>query len=103
MNGLIAVANKQYIERLQRVIQRLHGADSKWLYSIPVLDTFEGEVVWEGTVERFELLNHPEAKYCYAWSDFDPQQEHLDAFLQVPPVKTAKDAVRMHIVASARH
>jgi len=96
------VASKEYIERLQMVIQHLHHVDSKWLESVPVLETFQGKTVWDGVVELFELLNHPKAKRCYAWSDFDPKQEHLSAVLELPPVKNANDAVKVHIVQQAR-
>ena len=98
MNCLNAVASKEYIERLQVVIHHLHHADSKWLASVPVLETFQGKTVWEGNVEFFELINHPKAKRCYAWSDQDPMQEHIHAILELPPVKSAQDAVKVSIV-----
>ena len=98
MSHLNAVANKEYVERLHMVIRHLHGADSKWLESISVLETFQGKTVWEGIVELFELTNHPKAKRCYAWSDFDPKREHLTAVLEIPPVKSANDAVKVYIV-----
>lgn len=98
LSCLNAVENKEYIERLQMVIQHLHGADSKWLESVPVTETFQGKTVWDGVVERFEVLNHPKAKHCYARSDFDPKQEHITAVLELPPVKSALDAVKVYIV-----
>jgi len=101
-NLLNAVENKEYIERLQMVIHHLHGADSKWLESIPVLETFQGKTVWEGDVELFELTNHPKAKRCYAWSDEHPQNEQMTAVLEFPPVKNANDAVKVHIVQQAK-
>lgn len=102
MNCLNAVASKEYIERLQMVIQHLHKADSKWLESVPVLETFQGKTVWEGDVELFELTNHPKAKRCYAWSDEDPKQEHITAVLELPPVKSALDAVKVYIVQQVK-
>ena len=93
-----AVANKEYVERLQMVIQHLHGADSTWRESVPVSETFQGKTVWEGTVELFDLRNHPKAKRCYAWSDHDPANEQISAVLELPPVKSANDAVKVHIV-----
>jgi hypothetical protein len=102
LNCWNAVASKEYIERLQMVIQHLHGADSEWLESIPVLETFQGKTVWDGIVERFEVLNHPKAKHCYAWSDFDSKQEHITAVLELPPVKTALDAVKVYIVQQVK-
>ena len=62
----------------------------------------QGETVWEGVVERFEVLNRPKAKHCYAWSDFDPKQEHITAVLELPPVKSALDAVKVAIAAEVK-
>jgi hypothetical protein len=59
---------------------------------------FQGKTVWDGIVERFEVLNHPNAKRCYAWSDFAPKQEHITAVLELPPVKSALDTVKVYIV-----
>ena len=54
--------------KLIKAIHDLHGCDSKWLKSVPVKETFQGQTVWEGVVEVFALIDHPAAKKCYAWS-----------------------------------
>jgi hypothetical protein len=36
--------------------------------SVPVLETFEGQTVWEGVVHVFDLEGHPKATRAYAWS-----------------------------------
>jgi hypothetical protein len=56
------------IPALQRAILDLHGCKSTWIKSIPVKEMFEGDTVWEGIVQVFDLINHPKAKRCYAWS-----------------------------------
>ena len=55
-----------------------------------------------GVVELFELLNRPEAKRCYAWSNRDPDDAYMTVVLEVPPVKSANDAVRIYIVNQAK-
>jgi hypothetical protein len=97
-----AVANKEYIERLQLVIHQLHEADSKHIESVPVLETFKGQTVWQGIVEVFDLTNHPKAKRAYAWSTGPGDDERFTAVLEVPPVKDALTAVRVSIVAEAK-
>ncbi len=57
-----------YIQELQDVIRRLHGAEAKHIESVPVKETFQGKTVWEGIVEVFELRGHPEAYRAYAWA-----------------------------------
>ncbi len=31
------------------------------------MEGFEGQVVWDGIVEVFDLVGHPKAKRCYAF------------------------------------
>jgi len=56
------------IEALQKAILDLHGCKATWIESVPVKEVFEGETVWEGVVQVFDLIDHRKAKRCYAWS-----------------------------------
>ena len=58
----------QIIKELQKAILDLHGCKSTWVESVPVKEVFEGETVWEGVVQVFDLIGHPKATRCYAWS-----------------------------------
>lgn len=55
-------------EALRKAIRDLHDVDSTWIETVPVHETFQGETVWQGEVEVFELVGHPKAKHAYAWS-----------------------------------
>ncbi|SRR6266496_1199511 len=50
---------------LAEAIKNLHGVDAKWVEAIPVEETFEGQIVWHGEVQVFDLKGHPEAARCY--------------------------------------
>ena len=56
------------IELPREAIHNLHGCDSTWIASASVKQVFEGETVWEGVVEVFDLQAHPTANKAYAWS-----------------------------------
>jgi hypothetical protein len=56
-----------YIEELKAAIKRLHGVESTHLKSVPVKETFQGKIVWDGIVEVFELHGHHKAPLAYAW------------------------------------
>lgn len=58
----------KYIAELRGVIRHLHGVESKYVESIPVKETFQGKTVWEGVVEVFDLIGHPNATRVYAWA-----------------------------------
>jgi hypothetical protein len=95
---------KAYIAELQDVIRRLHGVESKHVESVPVKEIFQGQMVWEGIVEVFELHGHPKAPKLYAWShDTDsPKKRHVTV-LHVAPITSAVEAVRAAIVQEFRN
>jgi hypothetical protein len=86
---------------LSDAIKNLHGCDATWLESVPVKETFQGQTVWEGVVEVFELIDHPTAKKCYAWSYLmdESGKRKFMAVLHQRPVDSPEKAVRAYIVA----
>lgn len=93
-----------YLKDLQAAIGRMHGCDSKHVASAPVIESFRGKIVWQGRVEVFDLLSHPKARRCYAWSHQegdDPTKRRYVAVLQIPPVNEPLDAVRAFIASQA--
>ena len=89
------------IKDLQKAILNLHGCKSKWIESIPVKETFRGQTVWEGVVQVFDLLDHPTAKKCYAWSHAieHSNKRKFFAVLHQGPVDSPEKAVRAAIVS----
>jgi hypothetical protein len=89
------------IADLQRYIQELHGGTATHLESVPVHETHEGNTVWKGIVEVFELDDHPKAHRAYAWSHEtdDPENptRHVTV-LHLPPVVSPLTAVRAAIM-----
>jgi hypothetical protein len=94
-----------YIQELQDVIRRLHGAEARHVESVPVKETFQGKTVWEGIVEVFDLKGHPTAHRVYAWAhdtdDPDKPRRHV-TILHSHPIKSAQDAVKAAIVEEFR-
>lgn len=90
---------KKKVQVIANLAEKLHGADSTYVESVPVLEMFRGQTAWEGTVEVFTLSNHPKAKRAYAWSYRDGSDEKFTAVLEVPPVVSPQTAVRASIVA----
>ena len=71
---------------------------------MPVKETFQREIVWEGTVQVFDLIDHPEVTRCYAWSHAvdDTKRRRFVVVLHKEPVTSAAAAVRAAIVQEAR-
>jgi hypothetical protein len=53
---------------LQRAIQQRHRCVAIHRESVHVHETLDGQTIWEGNVEVFDLKDHSEAERCYAWS-----------------------------------
>jgi hypothetical protein len=94
------MVNKEYHERLQMVIEHLHGCRAAWLESVPVTERFRGKVVWKGDVEVYALTGHPKAKRCYGWSYGEPEQ--FITILELPPVDSAAAAVKVGVAHQIR-
>jgi hypothetical protein len=98
--------NKQdYIARLQVAVSQLHNCGALWRETVPVHEIFNGQTVWQGDVEVFDLHDHPKAKRAYAWSHLDGKHDERTRFvavLEIPPVESAETAVRVQIVKDAK-
>lgn len=95
-----AVNKSDYIARRQTTIQHLHNCATVWRASVPVHEVFGGKTVWAGAVECFDLTGHLKAKKCYAWSNGEP--EEIIAILELPPVQTVQDAVKVGVAYQIR-
>jgi hypothetical protein len=90
------------IPLLQKAIRETHGCDSRHIESVPVVEQFEGQTAWQGTVEVFDLIGHPKAKRAYAWTYRDGDQNKTIAVLAIPPVDSPQSAVKVAIAAKGR-
>jgi hypothetical protein len=90
------------ITKLKDAIRATYGCESLHVESVPVKEIFEGQTVWEGTVEVFDLIGHPKAKRVYAWSYRDGDQNKTVAVLEIPPVDSPQSAVKVAIASKAR-
>lgn len=91
-----------YITELQAVIRKLHGVESRHVESVPIKEIFQGQTVWEGIVEVFELIGHPKAPKAYAWThDTNGKKRHVTV-LHMDKVTSPLLAVRAAIVQEFR-
>jgi hypothetical protein len=93
------------IDDIVTVIRDLHGSEPIWVKTVPVKEIFQGQTVWEGDVEVFDLQGHPKADRVYAWSHIageDDQQKRYVTVLHIPPVDSPQTAVKLAIVQEFR-
>jgi len=92
------IMDRSTLGTFQKAIRANFGCESSLEGSEPLSETFEGELAWEALVHVFRLHGHSEAQRCYAWA---AGEDEIVTVLGVPPVKSARDAVRAAIVAEA--
>jgi hypothetical protein len=94
-----------YIEELQAVIRKLHGSESTHIETVPIREEHNGQTVWEGEVEVFDLHDHPQTSRVYAWAhdteDADQPRRHVTV-LHIPPATSPRKAVQASIVSDFR-
>ena len=86
---------------LQTAVESQHSCRATLVQTVPVRETFQGQLVWEGVVHVFDLEGHPKATQAYAWSaaiDGSTKRRYY-AVLHLGGIKTPLDAVRAAIVA----
>ncbi len=90
-----------YLDDLRDIIHELHGVKATHVESVPVKEVFNGQTIWDGVVEVFDLHEHPETHRVYAWShetdDPDNPTRHVTV-LHIPPVVSPLTAVRAAIM-----
>ena len=89
-----------YLKEIQKVIRILHGCESMHQESVLITETFQGKLLWQGTVEVFRLLNHPKTKTAFAWAFLDHTGKiQFVTVLKIAPVDTPQRAVRALIAS----
>jgi hypothetical protein len=79
----------------------MHGGKATHVQSVPVNESFNGKLVWQGIVHVFDLAGHPKASRAYAWSSpiAGSTKRKFFAVLHVPPIDSPLKAVQASIVA----
>jgi hypothetical protein len=83
----------------------MHKCEATHRETVPVHEVFQGETVWQGLVEVFDLTGHPKAKRCYAWShreEVNDVDERSVTVLKLPPVISPESAVKAAVMEEIR-
>jgi hypothetical protein len=93
------VQDPKEITKLKDAIRAMYGCESLHVESVTVKEVFEDQTAWEGKIEVFDLVGHPQAKRAYAWSHRDGDQNKTFVVLEIPPVDSPESAVKVAIGA----
>ena len=81
------------IEALIDVIALSHHCHAEHVGSTLVTTSIGGQRVWEGLVDVFSVVGHPQAERAYGWSYLHGGFPRFVTSLQIPPIKSAEAAV----------
>lgn len=90
-----------YIVELQSVFLKLHGCDAEYVETVPVVKEWQGETIWQGDVEVFDIRGHPKATRGYGWGYVANEEggRRYVTVLELPPVESPQTAVQAAIRA----
>ena len=69
--------------------------------SVPIVETFRGQAVWEGIVEVFDVTEPPPS-VAYGWAVESDQGPQYVTVKGEPPADSPLAAVRVWLVSQAR-
>ena len=90
--------NLDYLTLLQSAIEQTHKCMAVHSQTVRVHEKLDGQTIWNGEVEVFDLDGHAEAKKCYAWSHEEAESNtRFVTVLHKRPVNSPEMAVRSAI------
>ncbi len=92
----------KYETALVKAFRDLHDCKADHVETVPVIETYKGQTVWEGDVEVFSLEGHPKAAWGYAWAFDKGAGSEIVAVLELPPVISPKTAIQAFVVSKIK-
>ena len=89
------------IATIKEAIEVMHNCVAHHIGSEPVAE-LRDEMAGDGLVEIFQLVGHPDARWCYAWIGQDNGQMECVYVMHLPPVDSPEAAVRSALAGKAR-
>ena len=83
------------IARLKEAIREEHKCEALYINTVHVTKPLEGDRKWDGLVKVFELIGHPRARRCYAWTFREGGMLRTMTALESPPVTSPEIAVSL--------
>jgi|SRR5215213_1615681 len=94
-----------YIAEIQSVFLKVHGCEAIYAETVPVVEEYQGETIWQGDVEVFDVTGHPKAKRGHGWGYTITESGGRRYFtvLELPPVDSPQTAVKAAIMSEIQN
>lgn len=83
------------ISDIRHAVEAETGLAAAHMGSYPVHENLGSGIFWRGDVEVFKVVGHAQADKAYAWGWLDEEDIRYHVVLNVAPINTATDAVKI--------
>jgi len=87
------------ILNIKCAVEKNIGGMARHVTSTPVIEVFEGDLIWEGVVETFDVDCNPHVKRCYGFTYREDDSLGYATIAETDEVNSAKMAVKAFIAS----
>ena len=87
------------ILNIKCAVEKNLGGIARHVTSTPVIEVFEGSLLWEGVVETFEVVCNPTIKRCYGFTYREDDNLLFATIAETGEVNSPKAAVKTFIAS----
>jgi hypothetical protein len=92
----------EHILNVKCAVEKNIGGIARHVTSTPVIEIFEGNFLWEGVVETFEIACNPTVKRCYGFTYREDDTLRYVSIVETDEVHSPKMAVKTFIASRAK-
>ena len=97
------MTKNERIEMIGKAFAKGFDVEVKYIESVPVVETFQNQMVWDGLVDVFDVVGHGTAKRGYGWIIQNANNEiDYATVLEIAPVNSPKTAVQSWLVSEGK-
>jgi hypothetical protein len=90
------------ILNIKCAVERSLGGMARHVTSTPVIEVLEGNLLWEGVVETFDVACNPTVKRCYGFTYREDDSLQCAAIAETDEVTSPQMAVKTFIASRAQ-
>jgi hypothetical protein len=80
-------------------VEKNIGGMARHITSTPVIEIFDGSLMWEGVVETFDVTCNPNVKRCYGFSYREDDTLMYATIAETDEVNSPKMAVKTFVAS----
>jgi hypothetical protein len=87
------------ILNIKCAVEKSLGGIARHVTSTPIIEVFEGDLLWEGIVETFDVSCNPTIKRCYGFAYREEETLLYATIAETDDVNSPKMAVKTFIAS----